>query len=64
VAEFRGVLEPLELTAKFHELMRYVDHHVAEEEVEIFPRAEAELEADMQELRDEMQALKAQLLAS
>jgi hemerythrin-like domain-containing protein len=41
-----------------------VDHHVAEEEAQMFPRAAAELEAELQELRDEMQELKVQLLAS
>jgi hemerythrin superfamily protein len=49
---------------KFHELICHVDHHMAAEEAEMFPRAEAELEADMQALRDEMHALKVQLLAS
>jgi hypothetical protein len=49
---------------KFHELIRHVDHHMAAAEAEMFPRAEAELEADMQALRDEMHELKVQLLAS
>jgi len=50
--------------AKFHELRRNVEHHLEEEESEMFPLAEEELEDEMQELRDEMQELKAQLLAS
>jgi hypothetical protein len=37
---------------------------MAAEEAKMFPLAEAMLEEDMQALRDEMQALKAQLLAS
>ena len=50
--------------AKFHELMHNVEHHVAEEEAAMFPLAEEELEEDMQDLRDEMQELKKELLAS
>jgi hemerythrin-like domain-containing protein len=50
--------------AKFRELLQQVEHHVEEEETEMFPLAEEELEEDMQDLRDEMQELKAQLLAS
>ena len=48
---------------KFHELRRHVEHHVAEEESEMFPAAE-ELEEDLKDLRDEMQALKADILGS
>jgi hemerythrin-like domain-containing protein len=50
--------------ATFRELLQQVEHHVEEEETEMFPLAEEELEEDMQDLRDEMQELKAQLLAS
>jgi hemerythrin-like domain-containing protein len=50
--------------AKFRELLQHVEHHVEEEETEMFPLAEEELEEDMRDLRDEMQELKAQLLAS
>ena len=65
IQELRAMRADLKaFDAKFHELMRYVDHHVAEEEAQMFPRAAAELEADLQELRDEMQELKVQLLAS
>jgi hemerythrin-like domain-containing protein len=49
---------------KFQELIRHVEHHVEEEEAEMFPLAEEELEEDMKDLRDEMQELKAQILAS
>jgi hypothetical protein len=48
---------------KFRELLQNVEHHV-EEETEMFPLAEEELEEDMKDLRDEMQELKAQILAS
>jgi hemerythrin-like domain-containing protein len=50
--------------AKFRELLQHVEHHVEEEETEMFPLAEEEMEEDMRDLRDEMQELKAQLLAS
>jgi hemerythrin-like domain-containing protein len=49
---------------KFKELITAVEYHVAEEEKEMFPLAEEELEEDMQDLRHEMQQLKEQLLAS
>ena len=48
---------------KFRELLQNVEHHV-EEETEMFPLAEEELEEDMKDLRDEMQDLKVQILAS
>jgi hemerythrin-like domain-containing protein len=50
--------------AKFRELLQNVEHHVEEEETEMFPLAEEELEEDMKDLGDEMQELKAQILAS
>jgi hypothetical protein len=37
---------------------------VAEEESEMFPLAAEELEEDLKDLRDEMQALKADILGS
>ena len=49
---------------KFRELLQNVEHHVEEEETAMFPLAEEELEEDMKDLRDEMQELKAQILAS
>jgi hemerythrin-like domain-containing protein len=49
---------------KFHELMRNVEHHVEEEEAEMFPLAEEELAEDLDELSAEMQELKQELLAS
>jgi len=50
--------------AKFHELMRHVDHHVAEEEADMFPLAAEELAEDLDEMSAEMQALKKEILAS
>jgi hemerythrin-like domain-containing protein len=53
-----------EFDAKFHELIHKVEHHVEEEESAMFPLAEDELEEDMQDLKNEMQELKEQILAS
>ena len=48
----------------FQALVLMVEHHMTEEETEMFPLAEAEVEEDLQALRDEMLHLKAHLLAS
>jgi hemerythrin superfamily protein len=50
--------------AKFHELMENVEHHVEEEESEMLPKAEMALAEQAEELMDEMQELKKQLLTS
>ena len=51
-------------TAKFTVLMESVRHHIAEEEGEMFPRAEEELADDMEALLDEMMERKQELHAS
>jgi len=53
-----------EFDAKFHELMHNVEHHVAEEEAEMFPLAEEALAEDLDEMSAEMQELKKEILAS
>jgi hypothetical protein len=50
--------------AKFHELMRNVEHHVEEEEAEMFPLPEEELAEDLDEMSAKMQELKQELRAS
>src|SRR5919198_4140371 len=53
-----------EFDTKFQALVLTVEHHMTEEETEMFPLAEAEVGEDLQDLRDEMLHLKARLLAS
>ena len=50
--------------AKFQELIHNVEHHVEEEESEMFPLAEQELAEDLEEMSEEMQELKADLQGS
>ena len=56
--------DPHAFDAKFRALLQHVEHHVAEEEAAMFPLAEEELEEDMKDLRDEMQELKKDIMAS
>jgi hemerythrin-like domain-containing protein len=53
-----------EFDAKFRELMQNVEHHVEEEETEMFPLADQELSADLAEIKAEMQELKKEMMAS
>jgi len=50
--------------AKFTELRRCVEHHVEEEERQMFPLAEEELAEEMTDLKHEMEDLKAEIRAS
>jgi hemerythrin superfamily protein len=67
----KGLIEELrELDAedemfdvKFQELMENVEHHVEEEESEMLPEAETALAEQAEELMDEMQEVKRQLLS-
>lgn len=49
---------------QFKELVRNVEQHVEEEESQMFPLAEDQLADEVEDLMDEMQELKEQLLAS
>jgi hemerythrin-like domain-containing protein len=69
VKELIAALRELEpdtqaFAATFHELQQHVAHHVAEEEQEMFPLAEVELQESMEDMADEMQTVKQQILAS
>jgi hemerythrin superfamily protein len=69
VKEFMAELQRLdvereEFQAKFHDLMHTVQHHVDEEEQEMFPEAEQILADQLEDLRDQMVDLKQQLTTS
>ena len=49
---------------KFRELMQNVEHHIEEEETEMFSLAEQELSEDLDDIKEEMQELKKDILAS
>ena len=62
IQELRGMAHDTDaFDAKFQELIRNVEHHVEEEESEMFPLAEQELLEDLDDLKEEMQELKAEL---
>ena len=65
IQDLRGLVPGFpEFETKFQALVLTVEHHMTEEETEMFPLAEAGVEEDLTDLRDEMLHLKAQLLAS
>jgi hemerythrin-like domain-containing protein len=65
IQDLRGLVPGFpEFDTKFQALVLTVEHHMTEEETEMFPLAEAAVEEDLQDLRDEMLHLKAHLLAS
>jgi hemerythrin-like domain-containing protein len=65
IQELRGMAHDTDaFDAKFQELIQNVEHHVEEEESEMFPLAEQELLEDLDDLREEMQELKADLQGS
>jgi iron-sulfur cluster repair protein YtfE (RIC family) len=64
VEELRGLeADQEEFAAKFQELRTKVEQHVQDEESRMFPQAEQELQDQLEDLRDEMQEIKEQLLA-
>jgi hypothetical protein len=65
IQDLRGLAPGLpEFDRKVQTLILTVEHHMTVEETEMFPLAEAELEEDLTDLRDEMQDVKERLLAS
>jgi uncharacterized coiled-coil DUF342 family protein len=64
VEELRGLeADQEEFAMKFQELRAKVEQHVRDEESRMFPQAEQELQEQLEDLRDEMQEIKEQLLA-
>jgi hemerythrin-like domain-containing protein len=65
IQDLRGLVPGFpEFDTKFQALVLTVEHHMTEEETEMFPLAAAAVEEDLQDLRNEMLHLKAHLLAS
>jgi hemerythrin-like domain-containing protein len=65
IQDLRGLVPGFpEFDTKFQALVLNVEHHMTEEETEMFPLAAAAVEEDLQDLRNEMLHLKAHLLAS
>ena len=64
IQELRDTRDVKEFDAKFTTLVRDVEHHVEEEESEMLPLAEVELEGDLDQLQEEMQTLKQEIMAS
>ena len=62
IAELRGLEVEEEFDERFQELMENVEHHVQEEETEMFPKAQQLLADQTLALSDEMQDIKQQLL--
>ena len=63
--ELQGIdLDEEEFETKFQELMHTVEQHVAQEEDEMFPEAEQILADCLADLRDDMVALKQQLMTA
>jgi hemerythrin superfamily protein len=65
IEELQGLaVEDEAFEAKFQELMENVQHHVEQEENEMFPEAEQILSDQLEDLMDEMIELKQQLTTS
>jgi hemerythrin-like domain-containing protein len=64
IQALRGMSDVQGFDATFTELVLNVEHHVEEEESEMFPLAEVELEEDLDQLQEEMQELKQEIMAS
>jgi hemerythrin-like domain-containing protein len=62
IQELQGMAHDTDaFDTKFQELVQHVEHHVEEEEAEMFPLAEQELAEDLDEMSEEMQEMKADI---
>jgi hemerythrin superfamily protein len=64
IEDLRGLDDDDMFDVQFRELMDNVEQHVQEEESQMFPEAEEMLAARNEELVEEMEGIKKQLLAS
>jgi hemerythrin-like domain-containing protein len=65
IQDLRGLAPGFpEFETKFQALVLTVEHHMTEEETEMFPLVEDEVAEDLTDLRDEMLHLKTHLFAS
>jgi len=64
IQQLRDTRDVQEFDATFTALVRHVEHHVEEEEAAMLPLAEVELAGELDQLTEEMQELKKELLAS
>ena len=65
IQELQGMEQDTDaFDTKFQELIRNVEHHVEEEESEMFPLAKQELSEDLDEMMAEMQEMKADMQGS
>jgi hypothetical protein len=63
IEELRGLaVDSTAFEATFHALRLMVEQHIAHEERQLLPHAEVALAGQLEDLRDEMQALKDDLL--
>lgn len=65
IEQLRGMgQDHKEFDPTFKELIQNVEHHIEEEEAEMLPLAQTELEEEMDDLGEEMRELKQELTAS
>jgi iron-sulfur cluster repair protein YtfE (RIC family) len=64
IAALRDIDDAAVCEAFFHQWLMYVEQHMEEEERVLFPKVQQHLTAEMDEITEEIQDLKARLLAA